>query len=418
MAPKTITLPLLSITYLSPLCDPLRKAGIEPGFLLWLYGMSGTLKSTLAALCLSHFGDFDNKHLPASFRDSMASMEKRLFAAKDSLIVVDDFHPASDTNEARKMEGIAQLLLRAYGDRVGRGRANPNTSLKPDYPPRGMAVATGEQLPSGLSSMARLFVLEIKKGDVDLPALTTAQATQDKLSRAMTGYIMWLAPQLDTLPGELKSTFQQLRAAAMTEEQHLRVPEAVAWLYLGWAFFLDFARSTGAITEAQLREFSEEGWKVLIDLAAAQEQRIIAERPVTKFITLLQEMFSQHAIYVKGVDGGQPPNAEAFGWELDLVEGEKNFYPGRTATFLGWSDGAFLYLLPEATYKEVARFSSSQGAMFPVKPQTLWKHLEAEGLIEVERDRDRTYRTVRPPKKVQGAPLRVLKLDVHKIFQG
>lgn len=423
VAPLKVTLPLLSITYLAPLCEPLRKAGIEPGFLLWLYGVSGAMKSTLAALFLSHFGDFDPKSLPASFRDTAAGLEKRAFAAKDVLIVIDDFHPASDTNEARKIEQVAQQLIRAFGDRVGRGRMRSNTSLRPDYPPRGMALATGEQIPGGESSQARLFVIELNRGDVDVSRLSRAQANKDKLPQAMTAYLKWLPPQLDDLPGELKGKFQQLRAAALAEGQHLRVPEAVAWLYLGLATFLDFARSAGAITEARQRELAQEGWQVLTDLAAEQAQRVEAERPALKFVNLLREMFTQKLIYLRGVDGQEPPDAVLFGWEAYEIDGEEKFRPGNNAAFMGWSDGEYLYLLPEAVYKEVARFSQSQGTIFPVKAQTLWKHLEVEGLLITERSKDkdgreRVYRTVRPPKQIKEAPPRLLKLDLQKILRG
>jgi hypothetical protein len=44
---------------------------VQPAFVVWLYGRTGTLKSSLAALVLNHFGpDFDGFHFPASLLDT------------------------------------------------------------------------------------------------------------------------------------------------------------------------------------------------------------------------------------------------------------------------------------------------------------------------------------------------------------
>ncbi|TQK53306.1 bifunctional DNA primase/polymerase-like protein [Brevibacillus sp. AG162] len=136
-APKKVTLPLFALSFLAPLCEWLRSMDLEPAFIIWLHGETGSRKSSLAALFLCHFGIFSTKTPPASFKDTMNSLEKRTFECKDSILLVDDYHPASNPQEAKKMEQIAQQLMRSYGDRVSRGRMRQDTSLRRDYPPRG-----------------------------------------------------------------------------------------------------------------------------------------------------------------------------------------------------------------------------------------------------------------------------------------
>ncbi|KAF0194373.1 MAG: hypothetical protein FD169_1842 [Bacillota bacterium] len=71
LAPLDITIPLLSLVYLSPLCEPLRMVKLEPNFLLWFFGITGSRKTSLAMVFLSHFGDFVRGSPPASFKDQL-----------------------------------------------------------------------------------------------------------------------------------------------------------------------------------------------------------------------------------------------------------------------------------------------------------------------------------------------------------
>ena len=90
IAPSKITIPLLALVYLSPLNEFFRQAGCEPAFVTMLTGPTGTMKSTLAALALCHFGQFTAKSLPGDFNATRNALEGRGFALKDTLMVVDD----------------------------------------------------------------------------------------------------------------------------------------------------------------------------------------------------------------------------------------------------------------------------------------------------------------------------------------
>jgi hypothetical protein len=261
VASREITIPLLALVYLSPLCEPLRSAGIEPGFLMWIFGSTGSMKSTIAAIFLSHFGWFDSKSLPASFRDTAASLEASTFGAKDSLIVIDDFYPANNYRERDKLESTAQQLTRAFGDRTGRGRMTSRLKDRVSYPPRGMALITGEEIPHGESTLARHFILEMTPGAAKKDKLNEAQAQRPILGQAMRGYLEWLAPQLDALPLELLQQFNQLREKAQKEGRHPRLPEAVALLYTGFNCFLEFCLAQDAISEDEARKLAEEAWR-------------------------------------------------------------------------------------------------------------------------------------------------------------
>jgi len=200
------------------------------------------MKSTVAALFLSHYGDFDRLHLPGAWSSTSNQLEHRSFVLKDSLFVTDDYAPTA--LDRREMELKVSRLLRAQGNLAGRGRLKSDLSERPAFYPRGIIISTGEQHPSGHSLLARTLVIELKREDIDIPFLTAMQEQTLPLAHAMAGYIRWLAPQMDDMSTLLRKTFTAARTKASAGAEHLRIPEAAAHLSLGLHCGLTYARET------------------------------------------------------------------------------------------------------------------------------------------------------------------------------
>jgi hypothetical protein len=105
------------------------------------------MKSSLAAVFLSHFGDFDRLHLPGAWSSTANQLERRAFVLNDTLFVVDDYVPGGP--DARELEAKAARLLHAQGNAAGRGRLRADLTERPAFPPRGLIVSTGEERPAG-----------------------------------------------------------------------------------------------------------------------------------------------------------------------------------------------------------------------------------------------------------------------------
>ena len=165
-APQTVLMPLLSVTFLSPLNHFLKAAGCEPKFVTALIGKTGSRKSTLAALFLSFFGRFTASDLPMSFHDTANSILSNVYYLKDVLTCIDDFHPSGMFHE-QEMRTIAQNISRYYGDRIGRARLNTKAELQASRPPTGNAIITAEYAPEiSVSGSARYFNIELNENDV------------------------------------------------------------------------------------------------------------------------------------------------------------------------------------------------------------------------------------------------------------
>jgi hypothetical protein len=360
-APLTTTIPLFAAAYLAPLTEivPLDS-------MLWLYGGTGTLKSTQAALVLCHYGQFTTRSLPANWASSAYSLEMLCFHAKDVLLVIDDFAPQSDPVKARQIEGNAHYIARNIGDHSGRGRLSSDLSQRTVHRPRGLVVSTGEQLLGGESITARLYTIEVHRGDVNLEKLTSSQAEANRYSHAMAGYLSWIAGQWDHLVEHLPQKRLDLQADLLKEMagSHLRIPDVLAALYVGLDLALTYAVEVDALTKIEAQEWREDGWEALKAVAKAQARRVELERPTVCFFEVLRDLLAQGKIRLEVRDG------------IGQVGGEES-----GAELLGWYDDDYVYLLPEAPYNRIARFLRDEGLHFPVKVGTLRKQLFEEGFL-------------------------------------
>ncbi|MBM3131214.1 MAG: DUF927 domain-containing protein [Chloroflexi bacterium] len=389
IAPKRVTVPLWAAMYLAPLAEiiPLR-------FMLWVYGATGVYKSALTAVALSHYGDFTQDDL-LQWSGTANSLEKYPFLLKDAPLVLDDFAPQNDQLSAQKLEQIAARLVRAVGNHGGRSRLNSDLTLRTIYRPRGLVIATGEQLPNGQSLVGRLVTVEVNKGEVNLSRMSEAQDNREVYPDATAAYIFWLGEQWTQLQETLPPQWRELRAKARQEGQHARLPESIASLYVGFDLGLSFAVACGALTESDAKRLRDEGWTALCGVAERQHGLTEEQRPTRRFLTVIAELLAQGKARLQHTDTPES---------------------GGDGEMLGWYDADYLYLLPSAAYHCVAKYERDEGRIFGTKQNALRKMLAEEGLAVVSDD---TH--LAALARIGGKQRRVLKIikrDAEKIAGG
>lgn len=369
---EEIGVALLGVSYLAPLREFMNQMDIVPAFALFLYGESGTHKTTAAALAMSHFGNFHAKNPPASFNDTSRSIQKKAFLVKDMPLLVDDYHPVSSLQEKRQMAATAQALSRAFGDTADRGRLNADSSIKASTPPRSVAIITGEDLPAiGASGLARFFILDIDKGDIpvgkDLTDMQEA-ARQGYLQKSMRGYIRWLQAQTDRLPQRLHDMFLEFREMnrTMGGDQHGRAPEAVACIMIGYAMMLDYFRTLGLFDTETAEAMLKDAHRTLLSASKAQSADMESEKPTRIFLDSMGELLASHSVVLKDLTPGS--------------EGSGSKKPGEDMA--GYFDNDYYYLLPQVAFGCVSRLCREQGIEFPVSLKALYKHLRTDGVLK------------------------------------
>ncbi len=367
---EEIGIALLGTIYLAPLREWMGSTDIVPAFALFLYGESGTHKTTAAALAMSHFGNFHAKNPPASFNDTGNQIRKKAFLIKDMPILVDDYHPVTSVQEKRQMAATAQTLSRAFGDGVDRGRLNADSTIKANTPPRSVAVITGEDLPAiGASGLARYFILDIDKGDIPVgQEMTEMQelARKGTLQKAMRGYILWLLKQADGMPERLHGLFLKYREDIRRDSsgQHDRAPETVACILIGYTMMLNYMRDLGVISGDEAVKMLVHARGKLMESSRKQARDMESEKPTRIFLDGLAELMNSKQVAVKdltSVDAKDPPPTERM---------------------IGYMDAEYYYLLPNVAFGAVQKLCREQGTEFPVSLKALFKHLRTDGVLQ------------------------------------
>ena len=383
LAPDAITVPLLAATYLAPLCEFLH-----PDFALFLVGRTGSMKSTLAALFLAHYGDFQRTRLPGSWESTDNALERLLFTLKDVLCVVDDYAPRADRYSHQRLAQSAQRIIRGLGNRSSRSRLRANLSRQPDYPPRGLVLATGEDLPPGESVLARTLAVELEVERLDLEALTRAQGQAHLLPHAMASYINWLGPQVDEITPHLLSVWHKLRQGFSDSGSHLRTPEALAHLALGMRLFLRYVQAQGIRSDEECEAIGKSAHEALVELGTRHSDRVGDEDVADLFLRTLSAMLTQGTITLLDRHAAEGPN-----------------------TMVGWEDDEFVYLVPEAARREVSRYLQDSGRALTVGTRALNEALRARGALVPSASGEGTR-----SERVGGRPRRITKLHRAHLY--
>jgi hypothetical protein len=248
LGPPRLTVPLLAAAYRAVLGDT--------DFALHLAGPTGTYKSEAAALAQQHFGaGLDAGHLPGSWSSTGNALEGLAFAAKDALLVIDDFAPAASVHDVQRYHKEAERLLRAQGNRAGRLRLRADATLRPAKPPRGLVLSTSEDVPRGQLLRARLLVLDVAPGDfgprppAPNPALSACQraAANGTYAAALSGFARWVAARYEGVRAAIPELLAEFREEFAAGGQHARTPGLLADLALGLHYLLFFAYKIEAI---------------------------------------------------------------------------------------------------------------------------------------------------------------------------
>jgi hypothetical protein len=376
VAPDHVTVPLLGSVYRAVL-GPTDFSG-------HLSGPTGVRKTALTALAQQHYGPaLDARHLPANWSSTANALEGQAFTVKDAMLIVDDFAPRGTIAEVQQLHAKADRLLRAQGNAAGRGRMRADGGQRPTKHPRGLIVSTGEDLPTGESLRARVWIAELSHGDVDLAKLTDCQMAADsgEYASALAAYLQWLAPHMAGLGANLRKDVATLRTAFTASGQHGRTLGIVADLATGWRYFLTFAVDAGAISPGDRLLLWDRCVVALTELGEQQAEHQRSAEPAGRFLELLSAAITGGTAHIAGRNGGPPSKPAVWGWRTatpDRADPEWREQGLRC----GWIDGDDLYLQPEVAHQVAQRVARDSGESLTIGPVTLRKRLHEKGFLQ------------------------------------
>lgn len=390
IGPAWVAFPMLLAAYRAPLGDV--------PWAIFLTGRTGTRKTAWAACTQQHFGaGYDATSLPGNWSSTANANEELLFLGADVVVVIDDFVPPAGQDRGR-LDAAADRIVRNAANGAGRQRMRRDGSLRPERPCRALVLSTGELLPRGHSLRARMVVLELGLGDVDLERLTACQraAKEELFAAAMAAYVQWLAEDLEGVRATHRQRVAELRREIGGEMAHGRTVDAIADLWFVLDLLLEFAAEMGAVDATEHARLLQEGREALLHTARAQGAQQADADSVDQFRRLVRDVLAAgraHLDDAETVTGPPRGLAEHCGWVRGgSAEGRLEPRGDR----IGWIGERDVYLLPDATEAVVQRLARDQGDSLLLTGRALRKQLHERGaLASVERHGDETRFTVR-----------------------
>lgn len=396
---KRVSYVLMSVVFLCVFLEFIKPVGKLPEFVVWLYGFTGSGKTTIAKLFASHFGEFQNR-VTASFNDTYTSIELKTYKLKDSLMLLDDFCPQQSFKESQNLNTIAEKVIRAYGDRTSRGRATNTMESQVQFIPRGMAVITGETIVPGNSTQQRLALVELKAGDVDFERIKEIQKESELLSIVMREYILWITDEVNQDKKDfsrvINSNYEDFLSEIINEaiETHGRTYESFAWLLVGLDMMCQFYCNKGILSQEEGDLLIEEAKSEFLKLIEIKNEQSKLENPMELFLDTVKELIGSQAITLKNLD-----TQEIIGNQYKPIE--------------GYFDSEFYYFNANNIYGLVRSRLSKAG---------VYMQLPVRGLIKVLADNDviRVEEASNQPKKTivcdDGSKRRQRLLHIRKEF--
>lgn len=395
LGPKNVTWVLLLAT--------IRAAIGNSDFSIHLAGRTGTFKSEISSLFQSFYGEgMDARHLPCSWNSTANALEALCYRTKDALVTVDDFVPQGTSYAVRALQMKADTLIRAQGNQTGRSRLTDISSVQNTMFPRGVILSTGEDIPEGHSVRARMIIIEIAPGTIDVKKLSAAQDVRASYARFMSCFLAWWAK------AEHQWAFDQLRAAYRQQFQgigHTRTPSIMADL-IATAFVVKEYADDHGFFKAELQALLQKAVDAITYAGEQQIQYLHGTDPVTIFAELIRSMMATSAGHMKTKTGGIPADAPLYGWAVEQVHGDVPTYKSHGPK-LGWIDVAAdeMYIDPNA----INLIKAKSNGKLAVTNQILIKRLKESGLIS-RVDDARTRNTVRMTLEGHGQQVIVLRL--------
>lgn len=368
-----VMIPLLAAAFRAPLG--------ASGFSIHMFGPTGIGKTQLAVLVQQFFGaEFNWDKLPGNWSSTANAIEGLLFAAKDMVVVVDDFNPRGAQADVQRLHQAADRVFRGAANIAARARMDRDANLRPPKPPRAFVVSTGEEAPTGHSLAARIMLIELADGDVDFNALSEAQQKGHRGSYAacMSAFLQYHARSFANFEERKADVISELRKRASREGYHRRTPDATANGLLGWLRFLEFAAEVDGITEDERGALEARGWQAFEELARLQARYQARENPARLFVALIDGAIQGELAHLSTFSNSAPPNWAECGWRRD--EGREHDVIRCVGPRIGYIDHQYVYLIPEMAYKTAQDTARGGTHNLSVAPVTLGKRLLAEGL--------------------------------------
>ncbi len=372
---EKILLPFL-FAHLGLLYTLFEDAGYPLRFLLFVNGTTGSLKTAVCKV-LFHLFNGEGPSIPATFKDTVASLELKMSKTSDSILLLDDFHPAGSKGEETNMKKTLESLIRFFGDGIGKARATSSMDVVKETKPCGLCAITGEDIGGSMSSLLRCVLVSVDSGTFKGPLLEPFQENPNVLPTHYAHFVSYVGREYDHIVAYIRQNFNMYRTLFNTKLQARRLSDAGANLCL----MADIMTSYAAAIGYQQEVIQAAHWhQAIIDALIISEASSKDMNPVNMYLYAVQAITMTKSA---------------------LIAPNESIYRNNIDQYVGFEDGAYWWLDPDRIYRLVVKYWQQSGKYFSLSQPKIHAALYNSGCLVVPHQNKVTKylcRTSFPPR--------------------
>lgn len=240
----------------------------EPRICLFLYGRTGTQKTTIASFMTQIYNRSSGISSPKRLNASIPAAVKIVSDACDEVVVLDDLFPTENCSIRRQQEETLIEITRHIGDGTVPARIKGKEVTK--KAPRCGVLFTGEYLIGTGSDAARLLSVEMQQPDGE--KLKYFQDRPLVISTFYYFYLKWFISHYDDIVQFLKEWLGYYRTIDLGV--HARLQETHFFLNTAYIMLLNYCRERQMLSEENVMRLEKAFLKLLLTLVRQQDQRV------------------------------------------------------------------------------------------------------------------------------------------------
>lgn len=279
-----------------------EDAGVTPRCSIFLYGETGTKKTTYASFVNQLFNRDLPLERPERFNASVPAMLDIMKNIRHWTQLIDDLYPAGDSEMRRHQEKTLLEILRVVADGVDPARIRGGKVLK--NPPLCGLLLTGEYYVGKGSDAARMIPIEIKN-PIDSGEFSYCQKKPLALSTFYNFYLQWFVDNYSEIVENLVEERRKYLMYADKNQYHARLKEMQFCLGTAYKVYLVYRVEKEFMTTEEMYEACKNFNSHLSSMIALQDYRVKNgnlpfDNLTVDYLNLIKTMVRKHEFVIVG----------------------------------------------------------------------------------------------------------------------